>query len=79
MKTKIILLSLLLVAVFFLTACTSDSRQQDKVTKIEVGQTFDALGPIKLLDEQHFVAASYDIDYKTQEALEKHQSENAPI
>ena len=79
-KAKRLLLVFSFIAISFsLFSCSGQSFSRKEVTEIKIGQTVDALGPIKLLDSKRFVSAYYETDFKNQEELDEYQTDNAPI
>lgn len=62
-----------------LFSCSGHSFSRKEATEIKIGQTYETPGPIKILDEKHFVMLHNDAEFDTQEELDEYQTDNAPI
>ena len=79
-KAKRLLLIFSFIAISFsLFSCSGHSFSRKEVTEIKIGQTYETPGPIKILDEKHFVMLHNDAEFDTQEELDEYQTDNAPI
>lgn len=79
-KTKRLLFVFSFIAISFsLFSCPGHSFAQKEVAEIKIGQTYETPGPIKILDEKHFVMSHNDAEFDTQEELDEYQTDNAPI
>ena len=79
-RSKRLLLIFSFIAISFsLFSCSGHSFSRKEVTEIKIGQTYETPGPIKILDEKHFVMLHNDAEFDTQEELDEYQTDNAPI
>ena len=79
-KAKRLLLIFSFIAISFsLFSCSGQSLSRKEATEIKVGQTYETPGPIKILDEKHFVMLHNNDEFDTQEELDEYQTDNAPI
>lgn len=60
-----------LTFLFFLSACQP---AQEKVTRLSIGETYEDMKLLKLVDDSHFVAMDNQARYQTEEELQEFQN-----
>lgn len=64
---------------FFVLLLVGCGKQEPvRTSKLEVGKTYDALGPLTILDEKRFVSLFADTNFATEQELKEYQQDNYP-